>query len=219
MLEKSRIIMQGPEERAYHIFYYLLNSASDEIRQKFKISEIEDFPYINLDYSDSGKFDEIDEEEYRLMQESMEGLNFTAEEKNAILSIVGSICHISNIEIEEGRENDSSNIAEGDRSAENAAELLGIGREGLEELVCSKQFYDILEKKNIKQMIPVEKAFHNRESLAKFLYSKMFDWIVDRVNVSIRKKFVGSRKQYKSIGEWFYAFGEEGVDLGIRREF
>jgi myosin heavy subunit len=48
--------------------------------------------------------------------------------------------------------------------------------------------------------VSVEMAKFNRDTFAKFLYSKMFDWIVDRVNIAIKKPLVGGKAKYTSIG-------------------
>jgi hypothetical protein len=36
LLEKSRVINQGPDERSYHIFYQILKSAPDDLHSKQK---------------------------------------------------------------------------------------------------------------------------------------------------------------------------------------
>ena len=46
LLEKSRIISQAPEERNYHVFYYLLEGADPELKRKLKLGVIDDYKYL-----------------------------------------------------------------------------------------------------------------------------------------------------------------------------
>ncbi len=46
LLEKSRIISQAPEERNYHVFYYLLVGADPELKKKLKLGDIDDYKYL-----------------------------------------------------------------------------------------------------------------------------------------------------------------------------
>lgn len=43
LLEKSRICVQSPEERNYHVFYMLCAGAPKELRQKLKLTKPDDY--------------------------------------------------------------------------------------------------------------------------------------------------------------------------------
>ncbi|CAG2064884.1 unnamed protein product, partial [Timema podura] len=46
LLEKSRICMQGPEERDYHVFYLLCAGAPESLRRQLDITKPDDFHYL-----------------------------------------------------------------------------------------------------------------------------------------------------------------------------
>lgn len=48
LLEKSRICVQSPEERNYHVFYMLCAGAPKELRQKLKLGKPDDYRVIML---------------------------------------------------------------------------------------------------------------------------------------------------------------------------
>jgi len=47
LLEKSRICVQGPDERNYHIFYRMCAGAPDQLRQQLKLGPPDQFNYLS----------------------------------------------------------------------------------------------------------------------------------------------------------------------------
>lgn len=47
LLEKSRICSQGQNERNYHVFYYLLNGASDSEKESLHLHRVDYYNYLN----------------------------------------------------------------------------------------------------------------------------------------------------------------------------
>ena len=48
LLEKSRVVRQGPDERNFHIFYQIVNGADRELRGKYNLPDSTDhFKYLN----------------------------------------------------------------------------------------------------------------------------------------------------------------------------
>lgn len=47
LLEKSRICSQGQNERNYHVFYYLLNGASDSEKESLHLHKVDYYNYLN----------------------------------------------------------------------------------------------------------------------------------------------------------------------------
>lgn len=91
--------MQSGEERAYHIFYHLIEAADESTREKYFLTDIEEFSYVNFGYSDADEFESIDKNNYKEMLECMEGLNFTEDERDGIFRIISAVAQLSSIEI------------------------------------------------------------------------------------------------------------------------
>jgi myosin-5 len=198
LLEKSRIIMQSPLERNYHIFHMLLHAAPEEFRRKYKVGDEQTFPYVNEQYKDREEFIPVDVEAWEEMNKCMQGLQFTPSEKDGIFRIVGAVLHLGKIDLE-GSEDHSSLVA-GSESTKHVSELMGITISQLEALLCSKSIIDPSTKKKLTQSVGKGIAEYNRETFSKIVYDKLFDWIVSRVNVEIRKPLTGQAATYKSIG-------------------
>jgi myosin heavy subunit len=98
-----------------------------------------------------------------------------------------------------GNEEDSS-LEEGNQYADRVSEVLGISLHNLENLLCFKAIIDPITKKKIPQNLSQNMAEYNRETFAKIIYDRLFDWIVSRVNIEIKKPLTGQAKNFKSIG-------------------
>ncbi len=48
LLEKSRVVMQNPQERNFHIFYQLCSGMDKEAKEQFGIADPEYYFYLNL---------------------------------------------------------------------------------------------------------------------------------------------------------------------------
>ncbi|XP_064618049.1 unconventional myosin-VI-like [Liolophura sinensis] len=216
LLEKSRICVQSPQERNYHVFYRLCAGAPEDMRQALKLGAPDQFHYLargntqffcgretekNLDakrksqqYLKSGSLhDPIldDVKDFRVMHEAMTKMGMTDPDKMAVYTLVAAVLHMGNISFEENHE-DSKGGCKVKGSAEASlsitATLLSVDKEELREALISRVMQATKGGHKgtvIKVPLKVYEASSARDALAKAVYGKIFDYIVDRVNKSI----------------------------------
>ncbi|XP_042517474.1 myosin-9-like [Macadamia integrifolia] len=183
LLERSRVCQVSDPERNYHCFY-LLCAAPPEVIEKYKLGNPKSFHYLNQSncYELVGISDAHD---YLATRRAMDVVGISEREQDAIFKVVAAILHVGNIEFAKGEEIDSSVLK--DEKAKfhlkMTAELLMCDAQALEDALCKRVM--ITPEEVIKRSLDPLAATVSRDGFAKTIYSRLFDWLVDTINVSI----------------------------------
>ncbi|CDI82921.1 Myosin IJ heavy chain, putative, partial [Eimeria acervulina] len=249
LLEASRITAHKRGDRNFHVFYQLLRGASEEVLKCMGLTD-DETAYRMLRPQDSTKFlqkvfskerqsvhgeeltedrnvalKEADRRNFKSMVEALERADFSTAEVDELLQILAGLLHLSNVSFTTG-EDDSLQLQ--DTAAEEAlnrsASLLGLEGKGLEEVLRCRRIVlkgDILCTKRNEQQCSSACT-----SLIKFIYSRLFDHIVQRLNDSAARHVQGqqtatlpnARDSMKSIGILdIYGFESFGLENGLEQ--
>ena len=188
LLEKSRVVNIQSEERSYHIFYQFILGASNEEKEMYKLKDLDYYDYLNKGTFDIDDIDDV--ENYKETKSCMEKLNFSSNEINYIFRILSAILYLGNITfVKETTQNNVIAKIDEDKKEDfmNAATFLGIDNQVLAEILTKKKL-NIKGEGIIKRELNVDQAYNSRDAIAKSLYSKLFDYIVYKVNKAIANK-------------------------------
>ncbi|KAL2582061.1 hypothetical protein AAZV13_15G220400 [Glycine max] len=183
LLERSRVCQVSDPERNYHCFYMLCAAPPEDVK-KYKLGDPRQFHYLNQ--SNCYQVSNVDDaKEYLEIKNAMDIVGISQEEQDAIFRVVAAILHLGNIDFVKGKEVDSSKLKD-DKSLfhlRTAAELFMCDAKALEDSLCERVI--VTPDGNITKPLDPDAAALSRDALAKTVYSKLFDWLVDKINSSI----------------------------------
>ncbi|XP_015191584.1 PREDICTED: unconventional myosin-IXa-like isoform X3 [Polistes dominula] len=187
LLEKSRIVSQGRNERNYHVFYYLLAGANEQEKQLLHLESCERYNYLNK--SGCYGLENIDERhEFSRLKQSMEMVGFTPEKQKRLFAVLSAVLLLGNVEFQP-RKSYHHDEAVGVKNPEVVAlisELLRVKQETLLAALTAKRARASGETLVINYRLP--EAIAARDAMAKCLYGALFDWIVLQVNHALLSK-------------------------------
>ncbi|XP_008438435.1 myosin-6 isoform X1 [Cucumis melo] len=183
LLERSRVCQVSDPERNYHCFYMLCAAPTEEI-EKYKLGNPRTFHYLNQ--SNCYELDGVDDsKEYLSTRKAMDVVGISTTEQDAIFRVVAAVLHLGNVEFAKGTETDSSEPKD-DKARfhlKMAAELFMCDEKALEDSMCTRVI--VTRDETITKCLDPDSATLSRDALAKIVYSRLFDWIVDKINNSI----------------------------------
>ncbi|XP_016087451.1 unconventional myosin-Va [Sinocyclocheilus grahami] len=192
LLEKSRVVFQADEERNYHIFYQLCASAHLPEFKALKLGKADDFHYTKQ--GRNPVIDGIDDaKEMSTTRNAFTLLGVNESYQLGLFQILASILHLGNIEVKD-RDSDSSIILPNNGHLSVFCELMGVTYQDMSHWLCHKKLKTATE--TYIKPIPKLQAINARDALAKHIYAKLFNWIVDHVNKALHSTV----KQHSFIG-------------------
>ncbi|XP_062888168.1 unconventional myosin-If-like [Mobula hypostoma] len=187
LLEKSRVVNQNENERNFHIFYQLLEGASREQVENLGIAAPTYYFYLNQSGTD--KVDGTDDKkDFAETMNAMQVIGIPDDIQMMVLQIIAGILHLGNISfVEDGN---YAKVEDEDRLA-FPVYLLGIDQGKMREKVTSRKMDSKWGGKteSINMTLNVQQAGYTRDALAKALYARLFDYLVDAVNKAMQKPY------------------------------
>eukprot|EP01113_Clastostelium_recurvatum_P038626 TRINITY_DN57_c0_g2_i1.p1 TRINITY_DN57_c0_g2~~TRINITY_DN57_c0_g2_i1.p1 ORF type:complete len:1863 (-),score=713.26 TRINITY_DN57_c0_g2_i1:63-5651(-) len=198
LLEKSRIVRPPTGERNYHVFYQLLAGASTQEREDLQLlGGPEMYRYL----MQSGVFAVEDVDETNMFEITCNALRIVGlgeTELDCVWRVISAILHVGNVSFEQEKsgEEASAKVVEvveassegapypaGYNPLATAATLMGVNLAALQRTLTVRKI--TAGRESYELNMTVQQAQEARDSFSMLLYSRLFDWLVMRINESI----------------------------------
>ena len=191
LLETNRVCHSNKGERNYHIFYQLARSPKGaEYYMNDKMW------YLNQGDNKCPGVD--DAQEFLDLCRAFSAMGITSEEQDMIFSIVAGVAHLGNVElvgVNDGEETEIKNM----KPVELAAEFFGGCNAETLAATFTKKELRVGRDVTYKNLKPAD-SLAARDGLAMFMYDKLFSWLVQRLNSSLKETEEG--KTINSSPNW-----------------
>lgn len=183
LLEKSRVVMQSPQERNYHVFYQLLKGLSEDKLSAIGLEKnLKAYKYLN---SSTYEIPNVDDGiEFQLLLDAFKIMGFEDSEVQNIISVLAVVLHLGNLDFNSWKSEQASFTS--DSPTASIARLLGINEDDFTTNLLRPKVK--AGREFVARSMKAPDVKYSVDAFAKHLYERIFQYIIQRINDNLQIK-------------------------------
>ncbi|NXD58709.1 MYO1A protein, partial [Corvus moneduloides] len=168
---------------------YLLSPQPEQLKLH---QDCRHYGYLNRESSSLPGMD--DAANFHAMQDAMRVIGFSPAEVTELLEVTAVVLKLGNVQLSSSFQAsgmEACSITE-PQELHEICKLIGLDPSTLEQALCSRTVK--ARDETVLTTLTVPQGYYGRDALAKNIYSRLFDWLVHRINTSIQVKSDEQRK-------------------------
>ncbi|NXG99651.1 MYO1A protein, partial [Loxia leucoptera] len=189
---KEQLLQSNPVLEGSWLDFHLLSPPPEQLKLR---QDCGHYGYLNREGSSLPGMD--DAANFHAMQDAMRVIGFSPAEVTELLEVTAVVLKLGNVQLSSSFQAsgmEACSISE-PQELHEICELIGLEPGALERALCSRTVK--ARDETVLTTLTVPQGYYGRDALAKNIYSRLFDWLVNRINASIQVK---SDKQRKVMG-------------------
>ncbi|KAL5240880.1 hypothetical protein ACI65C_008290 [Semiaphis heraclei] len=201
-----KVTSQSALNRNFHIFYQLIYGADIHLLKSLKLTRnSENYVYLKC----SNRIRQIDvvnfQSEYQSIKYGFEILGLSESEITSIFKIISSILKLGNLNLVPTNNIDGTEgcIITNDYELYELGELLGTDGEALKKVLTSSV---------LSSGISAKEARYIKDLLAQSLYTRLFSWLITRLNQSVKAEAKYKRRNLGFLDAFGFDYSDSQMD-------
>ncbi|KAI8064149.1 chitin synthase-domain-containing protein [Gongronella butleri] len=182
LLDKRRVARSFSGEQNFHVLYDLVGGAAADERDALRLADQPgQYRYLSNAQNIPAAIDAGDR--YERLKQALRSLGIGKRLHARIMQLLAALLHLGNLQFVEDSAVQEAAFVKNRQDLELVADFLGVPPQALENALTYKT--QLIKRDVTTMILHAQQASQQRDNLVTALYSLLFSWLVEKINVKL----------------------------------